>query len=401
MSAWSRVRLVGPLAPFGQEFGRLLMQRGYTELSAAEQLRLMGHLSRWMAGQGLEAVLLSPEQVAVYCRARREQGYTARVGPGSVRVILEFLQGQGVESWPSIPPPVSADERLLGRYENHLVAERGLVEKVVAMYLKAAAMFLASHPGLAEGATAIGTPEVTAFCSSELVGRGVSVAQNLAAALRSFLRFLHLEGIVAAPLAQAVPPVADRRNNGLPRSVTPATVDRLLASCDRRTRRGRRDYAIMLLLARLGLRAGEVAGLSIDDIDWRAGEIVVRGKGGRQDRLPLPDDVGAATVAYLRRGRPRSESRIVFLRAIAPAVGLNPSAITWVVTSACDRIGLAHLSAHRFRHGLACDMLGGGASLTEIGQVLRHGVVGTSAIYAKVDFAALAPLALPWPGSRP
>jgi integrase/recombinase XerD len=155
-----------------------------------------------------------------------------------------------------------------------------------------------------------------------------------------------------------------------------------------------------LVLARLGLRAGEVARLSLDDIDWRAGEIVVHGKGGRQDRLPLPDDVGAAIVSYLRRGRPRSDSRVVFLRAIAPAVGLNPSAITWVVTSACDRIKISHLGAHRFRHGLACEMLRGGASLTEIGQVLRHGVVGTSAIYAKVDFVALAPLALPWPGSR-
>jgi len=400
MSAWSKVRLVGPLAPFASELGRLLMQRGYTDLSATELLRLMGHLSRWMADQGLGAVLLSPEQVSAFCRARREEGYTARLGPGSLRVILEFLQSQGIESLPSIPPSVSAAQQLLGRYESHLALERGLVEKVVAMFVKAAAMFLASHPGLAEGVMEIGAAEVTVFCSRELPGRSVSAAQNLAAAIRSFLRFLHLEGMVAAPLAQAVPPVASRRNTGLPRSVTPATVSRLLGSCDRRTRRGRRDYAILLVLARLGLRAGEVARLSLDDIDWRAGEIMVHGKGGRQDRLPLPDDVGAAIVAYLRRGRPRADTRIVFLRVIAPAAGLNPSAITWVVTSACDRIEIPHLGAHRFRHGLACEMLRGGASLTEIGQVLRHGVVGTTAIYAKVDFVALTPLALPWPGTR-
>jgi integrase len=358
------------------------MKRGYTELSAAEQLRLMGHLSRWMAEQGLVAVLLSPEQMAAYCRDRRAQGYTARLGPGGLRVVLEFLQSRGVEAPPSVGLPASAEQRLLDHYENYLEVERGLVTAVVVMFVKAAAVFLAAHPGLAEGVTVIATAEVTAFCSRELPGRSVSVAQNLAAALRSFLRFLHLEGVVAAPLAQAVPPVANRGSKRLPRPVTPATVARLLASCDRRTRRGRRDYAILLVLARLGLRAGEVAGLLLDNVDWRAGEIVVRGKGGRVDRLPLPDDVGAAIVAYLRRGRPRSDSRAVFLRAIAPAVGLNPTAITWVVTSACDRAGMAHVSAHRFRHGLACEMLRGGASLTEIGQVLRHGAVGTSAIYA-------------------
>jgi integrase/recombinase XerD len=236
------------------------------------------------------------------------------------------------------------------------------------------------------------------FCTRELPGRSPSVAANLAAGLRSFLRFLHVEGVVGAPLGQAVPPVAHRKGTGLPRGLPRGAVARLLASCDRRTRLGRRDFAILLLLARLGLRAGEIAGLSLDDIDWRAGEIVVHGKGARDDRLPLPDDVGTAIVGYLKRGRPKTDSRTVFLRAIAPTVALTPQGITWVVYSACDRAGLAKMGAHRLRHTLASDLLRSGGTLVEVGQILRHARVGTTAIYAKVDFAALAPLAQPWPG---
>ena len=222
--------------------------------------------------------------------------------------------------------------------------------------------------------------------------------QNLAAALRSFLRFLHVEGVVRAPLAHAVPAVAAGKGAGLPLGVTPAALARLLGCCDRRTRLGRRDYAILLLLSRLGLRAGEVAGLTLDDFDWRVGELVVRGKGGRGERLPLPADVGAAVAGYLHRGRPRSQSRVVFLRVIAPAVGLAPNAMSWVVYSACDRAGLPRIGAHRLRHTAATEMLRAGASLSEVGQVLRHATVGTTAVYAKVDFIALRPLAPAWPG---
>jgi integrase/recombinase XerD len=209
---------------------------------------------------------------------------------------------------------------------------------------------------------------------------------------------LHLEGVVQAPLAQAVPRVACRKGAGLPRFLAPEIVARLLASCDRRTGRGRRDYAILLVLARLGLRAGEIAAMSLDDVDWRAGELVVHGKGRREDRLPLPSDVGDALVAYLRRGRPRTEVRTVFLRDVAPRVGLSAGGITWVVYSACARAGVQRASAHRLRHSLATHVLRTGGSLAEAGQVLRHARIATTAIYAKVDFATLAQLAQPWPG---
>jgi integrase len=177
----------------------------------------------------------------------------------------------------------------------------------------------------------------------------------------------------------------------------PAAIARLLASCDRRRTVGRRDYAILLLLARLGLRAREVAALELEDVDWRRGEILVRGKGGRQDRLPLPGDVGEAIVSYLRR-RPRQESRALFVRVVAPSGALERSAVSGIVRSACTRAGLPRVGAHRLRHTTATEMLKAGASLPEIAQVLRHRDQKTTSRYAKVDRKALRALARPWPG---
>jgi len=218
-------------------------------------------------------------------------------------------------------------------------------------------------------------------------------------ALRSFLRYLHLAGLIGAPLAWAVPSVADLRDRSLPRGLEPAAIKKLLVSCDRRTLIGRRDYAVLLLLSRLGLRAGEVAAIELDDIDWRAGLLLVRGKGGRHDMLPLPVDVGEALVAYLRR-RPRCECRALFLRVTAPREGMNRCTVAWVVRAACDRAALPRVGAHRLRHTTATEMLRRGASLAEIGQVLRHREQKTTAIYAKVDRKALRRLARPWPSQE-
>ena len=397
MLSWTKVKVAGVLAPYAPGFGRELRSCGFTDLSAAEQLRLMAHLSRWMAREGLD--VLSGEQIAAYCAARKSDGYVARLTPGSLGRLLVFLQAQGVLSAsPGPAGPASAEEKLLGRYEAHLAGERGLVPAVVAQYLKAAALFLDEHPGAAVGQPGPDAAAVSAFCARELPRCGRAGAVNLATALRSFLRFLHLEGVVAAPVAQAVPAVPNRKGRGLPRALPPATVARLLASCDRRTRLGRRDYAMLMLLARLGLRAGEVASMSLDDIGWRAGELTVHGKGGRDDRLPLPSDVGAALAAYLRI-RPRVKTRAVFLRANAPIGAVTPRAVTWAVYNACARSGVPAAGAHRLRHSLATQMLAAGSSLAEVGQVLRHGRVATTAIYAKVDHRALGALVLPWPGA--
>jgi integrase/recombinase XerD len=393
-SVTGAVRVTGPLAPYRAGFARELARLGYTPVSAAEQLRLMAHASRWLAAQGLDAAGLTPERAEDFCGARRAEGYTGHRTPRALARLQEFLRSQGV----AVPPaavPLTAREQLLERYRDYLRCSRGLAGRVVSRCVETARSFLAR---LEDGGTRPGAGDVTAFCARELAGRSGSVARNTASELRSFLRFLHLEGLVSAPLAHLVPPVAARKGAGLPKGVPAATVGRLVQSCDRRSAVGRRDYAILLLLARLGLRAGEVAALSLDDIHWRDGELTVHGKGGRRDRLPLPSDVGAAIAAYLRRDRPGTTSRRVFLRAIAPAAALSPTGVTWVVYAACDRAGVPRFGAHRLRHALACELLRHGASLPEVGQVLRHAAVGTTAIYAKADFAALAPLAPPWPG---
>jgi integrase/recombinase XerD len=213
--------------------------------------------------------------------------------------------------------------------------------------------------------------------------------------LRSLLRYLHVAGLISAPLRWAVPGVADLRDRSLARGLEPAALAKLLASCDRRRTVGRRDYAIMLLCSRLGLRAGEVAALTLDDLDWRRGELLVRGKGDRHERLPLAADVGEALVSYLRR-RPGSEYRTVFLKAIAPAGRLSGKAIWGVVHAACLRAGIAPVGPHALRHTAATGMLREGASLEQVAEVLRHRDVRSTAIYAKVDRKALRPLARSW-----
>lgn len=227
-------------------------------------------------------------------------------------------------------------------------------------------------------------------------------AKLLTTALRSFLHYLRYRGEISHNLADAVPTVANWSMTSIPRAIPPDLVRRLLASINRHTAMGRRDYAILLLLARLGLRAGEVARIELEDIDWNAGSVSVRRKGGQRGILPLPAEVGAAIATYLRHGRPRnSNSRRVFLRSRAPLRGFQgPVAIASLVRHNLTRAGIKAPThgAHQFRHGLATDMLRHGASLTEIGEVLGHSSPETTRIYTKVDLNALRPLALPWPG---
>jgi len=229
-------------------------------------------------------------------------------------------------------------------------------------------------------------------------GRATGSAKLIVTVTRSLLHWLHLIGIVEVSLAASVPAVAGWKLAGLPQALRPAELRALLGSCDRRTSTGRRDYAIVLLLARLGLRSGEVARLGLDDIDWHAGELRIVGKGNRGESLPLPADVGGAITAYLRRGRPASaEGRSVFVRVHAPHRALTAGGVGNVVTAAGERAGLGHVHAHQLRHTAATAMLRAGSPLAEVGQVLRHRSAFTTAIYAKVDQDALAVLARPWP----
>ncbi len=364
----------------------------------ADRLYQFDQLSRWLERECLDVGELTGERAERFSAARRAAGLVTWVAPQSTALPLGSLRALGVAPAPAPALAWGPLEELLVDYRRYLSVERGLSEHTVLdAYEPAARLFLAgweAPDGL--GLERLSAAEVSSFLARECPRRSVSGARDLVCALRSLLRYLHLVGVIEAPLVWAVPSVADLRDRTLPRGLEPGAVRGLLASCDRRGLVGRRDYAILLLLVRLGLRAGEVAAISLDDLDWRAGELLVRGKGSRQDLLPLPVDVGEAIVSYLRR-RPRCGCRALFLRVTAPRGALDRCTVAWVVRAACDRAGLARVGAHRLRHTAATEMLRAGASLPEIGQVLRHREQETTAIYAKVDREALRALARAWP----
>jgi site-specific recombinase XerD len=356
-----------------------------------------GQLSRWLDREGLAVGELSVEQCERFAASRRAVGRVTLVAPQSVTLPLAYLRTLGLAPSPVPPLAHGPVEELLADYSRYLLIERGLTPHTVwDAYVPAARLFLAGRGPGGLRLDRLSAADVSVFLTRDCPKRSVSGARDLVSALRSFLRYLQLVGRIEAPLVWALPSVADLRDRTLPRGLEPTAVKRLLASCDRRRLVGQRDFAILLLLSRLGLRAGEVAGLQLDDVDWRRGLLLIRGKGGRYDELPLPDDAGQALVSYLRR-RPRCPSRAVFVRVTAPRRELNRSTIGWVVRAACDRAGLPRVGAHRLRHTAATEMLRRGASLAEIGEVLRHREQKTTAIYAKVDRTALRPLARPWP----
>lgn len=397
----SRVRVSGPLAPFGEGFAIKLLQQGYALKPATFQMQLVAHLSRWLAAEELGPHDLTPAVEDRFLDARRAAGYTSRLSRKALAPLLAYLRGLGAAPAPPSPPvPAGPVEELLERYRRYLVAERGFRDPTARRYARVVGSFLDGRADPEEpGLSGLGTAEVTAYLRERRASRSPASFRYTVTALRSLLGFLHQEGEIDQSLLGAVPSLADWRLSGLPKGLEPAQLRSLLASCKRDTPTGRRDFAIITMLSRLGLRAGEVAGLLLEDVEWRSGEIVVRGKGRRTERLPLPTDVGEAVAAYLHDGRPPSaEGRSVFVRALAPYRALGAGAVTHVVASAARRAGLEQIYAHRLRHTAATETLRAGASLPEVGQLLRHNRIATTAIYAKVDREALRRIARPWPG---
>jgi integrase/recombinase XerD len=416
----SRVVVVGPLEAYQAGFEVVLADVGYTPLSAANQVRLMRHLSIWLEGRDKTVADLVPAVVDRYLADRRADGHTHRVSLRGLTPLLAYLRGLGLA--PALVEPAQAGplDDLIERYRRYLVMERGLVATTVRYYLADARVFLADWVD-ASGSRLreISAPQVTTFVVQQCAHGGVGSVKILVTVLRSLLRFLLLDGAVPVDLSGAVPAVAGWRGSHLPKGITSDKAQALLASCDRpqyapgwpRTDRSsgvrpqldappaasRRDRAILLLLLRLGLRAVEVARLQLDDLDWRRGEVVIRGKGRRDERLPLPTDVGEAIVAYLRNDRPSVTERSLFMNVRVPYASLTAQAVKDVVRSAAGRAGLSGVSAHRLRHTAAADMLHAQAPLAEIGQVLRHRSAATTAIYAKVDRGRLRELAAAWP----
>jgi integrase/recombinase XerD len=393
-----RVRFSGPLAAHADGLRAELEGRGYTPGSAALQLQLAAQLSRWMERTGLGLADLADDRVAEFFARRRARGLKCHISPKAVSWLRDYLAARGLLPVP-VPAPPSPAERLLEKYRGYLLQERGLSPGTAARYLCLARRFLGSTPPAGDSpARGVTAAAALAFLTAECAGKSAGWAGCATVAVRSLLRFLHLDGLIPGPLAQAVPMPARWRLAGLPEPAGPDAVAALLASCDRDTSAGRRDYAVLVLLSRLGLRAAEVAALQMSDVGWLDGTLRVHGKGSRTDVLPLPADAGEAVADYVRDGRPRVPGGPLFRRTGAPPGGLTPTTVTGIVYRACDRAGLPRMGAHQLRHGVATAMLGGGASLPQIAQVLRHASLETSAIYAKADKSALAALARPWPG---
>jgi integrase/recombinase XerD len=399
-----RIVVDGPLAPFADGLREELAGQGFAADTIVDHVHRLADLSGWLSARGLVPAELTTAVVHEFLRLRRSAGVRVGVSDRASAPLLGYLRRLGVVPPPAAVVAATPVEVLLAEYRRFLDDERGLAAGSVRQYLRCARMFLTWLPGPVDRALPrLSARQVIGFVQ-DWTTRRRSTALDMVTlpALRSLLRFLHLAGHVPVGLAGAVP-----AGRGRPRSlIRPATtrqadVRAVLAGCDRDGAVGRRDYAILLMLARLAVRGGEVARLELADIDWRAGELTVRGKGGRVDVLPLPADVGAAIADYLLHARPATAARNVFITVKAPFTGLAVSSVTVLVGAACARAGVARFGPHGIRHAAACDLLAAGASMEEIGQLLRHAQQRTTAIYARLDQARLAELAMPCPQGAP
>lgn len=401
MTRIPNIRICGPLAPFIGGVWSHLLGQGYSPLTSRNLLRLVSHLSRWLVAAGLRLSDLTRERIEAFFAERRNAGYRFYITPRSLEPILSYLESEGAVSLPRTEVQRGAVEELLDDYELFLVKERGLRTATLGQYRYHARKFLSCQLGPRSlGLNRLSAEDITTFILHTSERFCVGTTKLAVTVLRSLLRFLYLRGDLQRDLVGAVPAVAGWRQAGIPKFISPRELRQLLASCDRRTHIGRRDFAILVLLARLALRRCEVAAIELNDIDWRAGELLLHGKGGADVRLPLPSDVGDAIAGYLKRGRPSllSESRSLFLTSRAPHRPLSAGTVSSIVADASKRAGLRRISSHRLRHTAATQMLRNRVSLSDVALVLRHRSVDTTAIYAKVDHSTLRELAVPWPG---
>ena len=392
----------GPLGCCIEGFAAQLSAQGYTPDTIHAKRDLLADLNRWLEGRQLSLATLDERRLRQFQASRRRRGRMRRGDPATTQQLLQYLRERG-HTAPAVPAiDVHPAAAVVRDFEAFLRSERGLSTATVVSYVTVVRRFL--HERFARKALRLEqlrAQELHCFVVREIQRVSRTHGKIVITALRSFMRFLLLRDTVRTDLARTLPGVATWRLSHLPRSLLPGQVERLLACCDRGSPSGTRDYAILLLLARLGLRGGEVLNMVLEDLDWERGELVVRGKGPRLERLPLPADVGSALARYLCEVRPPCATRRVFVRMDAPRQGLAQSGVCCVVRRALARAGLdpERKGAHLLRHSLATNLLRHGASLSEIGQLLRHRQPTTTQIYAKVDIEALRGIALPWPGS--
>lgn len=390
--------VTGPLATYESLVRTELVARGYAAASVKDAVLMMRRLSLWMERRELVAAGLTPARVEEFLAFRRAVCSSEPVAQRSLGAVVKVLRHVG-----AVPVPVEAGgdavQEVLADYGAYLRGERGLAAESVRCYCCQARKFLAALPDpLGDSLARLDAVQVTAFMVRHTAdAESVWSAKALVTAVRSLLRYLHVDGRIPAPLTGSVPAVAGWRLGSLPRGLESQQVSALLSAPDPKSSAGRRDRAVLTVLARLGLRGAEVAALQLSDIDWHAGEIAVRGKGSRVERLPLTSAVGEVLSDYLMKDRPRCSATAVFLTARAPYQALTGTCIRAIMGRACERAGLPRLGAHRLRHTLATTILRAGAPLPEVGQVLRHRSQLSTTIYAKVDHEALRSLAQPWP----
>lgn len=392
----------GPHGKFAQVYAARLSNEGLGRQCTWRSLSLFRELMDWHVGSGHEPQDLSEGHVSRFFEHRFKHWRPDAGDRSALRRLLSTLRQEGLIS-AAVPIERTEHEQIVEMFATYLSNERGLAASTVESHKLLSHRFLMEIcPAGADEFAAL-TPEIViGYVERHALDGSADSGKAMCGVVRAFLRYLHLKGFISTPLADCVPSIRRWRLAGLPTFLPPEKVQKVLDACDRTTAMGHRDYAVLMILAKLGLRASEVATLNLDDIDWQSGTIVVHGKGRQQATMPLRHDVGTAIVAYIRHGRPASACRRVFLRTLAPHVGFaSGCAITMIAKQALERAGIdgyAHHGAHLFRHSLATDLLRSGASFAEIGQLLRHRSIDSTRIYAKLDVEKLRELSLPWPG---
>lgn len=396
----STVRIHGPLQPFAQGFAADLAAKGYAEGTVMHHLYLLAHVSAWLTQRRLDPMGLTRERTDEFLRDRRAEGKMSRSSPRGLAPLLQYLRGLGAAPEPTVPCATTPLEKIVEEFTSYLERERGLARQTIVYYRRVGVLFLSTLRPAAtlEDLADISVADMSAFLVDQSDHMRDGALGNVVTGLRALLRFLHLRGHTPAPVASAVFSPPGWHRDSLPKALDRSQVATLLESVDSTISYGRRDYAVLLLLVRLGLRGGEVAGLTLDDVNWRSGEIFVSGKGRRRELLPLPVDVGQALAQYCQRRPRHPECRSLFRQDRAPHAPLSRVAITALVYRASIRAGLPCFGPHRLRHTAATEMRRAGVTLAEIGQVLRHRDVQTTALYAREDTEALRSIAAPWPG---
>ena len=392
----------GPLVRYIDTFASLLVEQGYCRRHIGNKLRTIARFSGWLNAHKIPVGFVTQKHVVQFLSQDNQQKIVHTGQLSTLRDVLLFLQQSGVIHIAPVPVNRTPVQQVVYLFGRHIIDDKGLSHKTVIQYSPFIECFLTACFG--KGTVTLATlsgKNVLDFIQHEAVRLSVVRAKVATNALRAFLRFGVYLGDINADLIESVPMVASWAMTGIPRAISQQHIQAVLASCDRHSAIGRRDYAILMLLVYLGLRSGEVAALTLDSIDWARGSIRINGKCSQTTDLPLPVEVGLAIVDYLKHGRPDCHVRSLFLRALAPIRGLgSQTSIGTIVGAAITRAGVdtpTH-GAHQFRHAVATNMLQNGASLTEIGCLLRHQHPKTTNIYAKVDLNALRSLSLAWPG---